>query len=124
MGGGRAKPGARLTPGGRFRYQLSDKTMKTAVVQSVCECQAGLGAELDEQRRARRGWARLRGRELSAPANTIMSSAESFNVGWACPFCTRNTLRTFDAGVLVFTDAQASIAPGSRPPTRSSAPTQ
>jgi hypothetical protein len=100
--------------------------MKTAVVQSVCECQARLGAELDEQRRALHGWARLRGRELSAPANTLKSTAESFNVGWACPFCTRNTLRAFDAGVLVFQEKPTpSVAPpGARPLTRSSAPGQ
>jgi len=99
--------------------------MKTAVVQSVCECQARLSAELDEQRRAVRGSARLRGRELSAPANCMRASGESFNVGWACPFCTRNTLRSFDASTLVYQEKPTpSVPPGSRPATRSLTPTQ
>jgi len=99
--------------------------MKTAVVQSVCECQARLSAELDEQCRALRGSARQRGRELSAPANVMRAGADAFNVGWACPFCTRNTLRAFDAGTLVFQEkATPSTPPGSRPAPRSSAPTQ
>jgi len=114
-----------LTPAGRFRYQTRSKTMKTAVVQSVCECQARLSAELDEQRRAVRGWARQRSRELSAPANVVRASGESFNVGWACPFCTRNTLRAFDGTTLVFQEkATPSVPPGSRATPRSSAPTQ
>src|SRR5215831_5753176 len=91
-----------LTPAGRFRYQTAPVSMKTAIVHSVCECQARLGAELDEQHRALRGWARQRGREYSAPANVVRSGGPSFNVGWACPFCTRNVLRAFDAGVLVY----------------------
>jgi hypothetical protein len=100
--------------------------MKTALVQSVCECQARLGAELDEQRRALHGWARLRLRELPAPATTTKSGNESLNVGWMCPFCTRNILRPFDATALVFQEKPTpSIAPpGLRPGTRSSAPGQ
>jgi hypothetical protein len=98
--------------------------MRTAVVQSVCECQARLGAELDEQRRAVRGWARQRTRELLAPANTLVPHGETFQVGWACPFCTRNTLRSFDAAALVYQDKlpTPSVPPGSRPAARSSAP--
>ncbi|HEV8549354.1 MAG TPA: hypothetical protein VGQ57_10000 [Polyangiaceae bacterium] len=99
--------------------------MKTAIVHSVCECQARLGAELDEQHRALRGWARQRGREYGAPANVVRSEGPSFNVGWACPFCTRNVLRAFDAGILVFQEkAVQSVPPTARPSTRSSAPTQ
>ncbi len=102
--------------------------MKTAVVQSVCECQARLGAELDEHCRSLRGWARLRNRELSAPANSMVGSGTSFQVGWACPFCTRNTLRVFDAEALAFQEKLVSQSqpPGSRPPPppiRSSTPT-
>jgi hypothetical protein len=98
--------------------------MKTAGVQSMCECQARLGAELDEQRRALRGWARQRNREISAPANTIGAGNERFQVGWACPFCTRNTLRSFDASALVFQEKPTgqSIPPGLRPGPRSTAP--
>ncbi len=98
--------------------------MKTAVVQSVCECQARLGAELDEQRRAVRGWARQRTRELLAPANNVGTGTESFQIGWACPFCTRNTLRSFDVGALVYQEKPAlpSVPPVSRPTPRSTAP--
>ena len=100
--------------------------MKTALVQSVCECQARLSAELDEQCRSLRGSARLRNRELSAPANSVRGTGNTLNVGWACPFCTRNTLRSFDASALVFQEKAApSMPPGSRPAApRSSAPGQ
>jgi hypothetical protein len=57
---------------------------------------------LDEQRRVVRGWARQRGREHAAPANSMRPEQESFNVGWACPFCTRNTLRAFSASSLAY----------------------
>jgi hypothetical protein len=101
--------------------------MRTAVVESVCECQAQLGAELDEQRRSVRGWARKRGRADHAPAITTGLSAESFNVGWACPFCGRNTLRSFDTNALVYQEKAAppaaqSLPPASRPAVRSTAP--
>lgn len=98
--------------------------MKTAVVQSACECQARLGAELDEQRRVVRGWARQRTRELASPANTLGLGKETFQVGWACPFCTRNTLRSFDAGALTYQEKPIAptIPPMSRPAPRSTAP--
>ncbi|HEX4337728.1 MAG TPA: hypothetical protein VH062_17565 [Polyangiaceae bacterium] len=78
--------------------------MKTATIHSVCECQNGLGAELDEQRRALKGWARERrtGRVLVAPAHSIHPEADVFEVGWACPFCTRNTVRLFEANGISF----------------------
>jgi hypothetical protein len=81
--------------------------MKTAIVYSVCECEARLGAELDEHRVAVRGWAKdpRRGRELVAPANVMHASGARFDVGWMCPLCTRNTLRSFDNTSLAFRDA-------------------
>jgi hypothetical protein len=85
--------------------------MKCATVESVCECQAKLSAVLDEQRHVVRGFARYRGRELPAPANTLGTKAETFDVGFMCPFCTRNTLRSFHASTLVFRDQTASKAP-------------
>ena len=99
--------------------------MRTALVESVCECQARLGAELDEQHRALRGWARQRRREDHAPAISTGLSAERFNVGWACPFCGRNTLRSFDAGALVYQEKPVapSVPPVTRPGGRSTAPT-
>lgn len=82
-----------------------EKILKVATIHSVCECQARLGAELDEHRHVVRGWARdRRGRELTAPAHSIGANHAMFEVGWACPFCTRNLLRSFDAGGLAFRD--------------------
>ncbi len=72
-----------------------------AKVQSVCECQAKLGAELDARRHVVRGWATgRRGQVLVAPAHSIGADEPRFNIGWACPFCTRNQLRAFDAAAL------------------------
>jgi hypothetical protein len=85
--------------------------MKVATVHSVCECEAHLSAELDEQRVVLRGWARdARKLELPAPANSIGPERERFDVGWACPFCTRNTLRCFTASALVFREVDAKKA--------------
>ena len=85
--------------------------MKVARVDSVCECQAYLGADLDEQRVALKGWARdARKRELPAPANSIGTERERFDVCWACPFCTRNVLRCFTGSALVYRDADAKKA--------------
>jgi len=84
--------------------------MKTAIVYSVCECQARLGAEVDGHRVVLRGWARdpRRGREEVAPANSIKPERQRFDIGWFCPFCTRNTLRSFEASALVYREARAS----------------
>jgi len=83
--------------------------MKVAVISSVCECQARLGAELDERKVALRGWAKdpRRHRELNAPANTIANRNGRFDVGWLCPWCTRNVLRSFNDDSLTFKDAPA-----------------
>jgi hypothetical protein len=80
--------------------------MKVATVYSVCECQAPLGAEVDEKRYVVRGWAKdgRRKRELNAPANSIGPERVRFDVGWMCPICTRNVLRSFDASGLVYRD--------------------
>ena len=85
--------------------------MKVTRVHSKCECQVNLCAELDEARVVLRGWAvDARKVELAAPANSIGAERERFDVGWACPFCTRNTLRSFSASALTFRDADAKIA--------------
>jgi hypothetical protein len=82
--------------------------MKVATVRSRCECQAHLSAELDEQRVVLRGWASDgRQQELPAPANSIGAERERFDVGWACPICTRNTLRSFTGSALVFREVAA-----------------
>lgn len=85
--------------------------MKTAVIHSVCECQARLGAEVDENRVVLRGWARepRRGEDVDvAPANAIGVNTQRFDVGWLCPFCGRNSLRSFNVSALGFREAVAS----------------
>ena len=85
--------------------------MKVTRVHSKCECQVNLCAELDEARVVLRGWAiDARKVELAAPANSIGAQRERFDVGWACPFCTRNTLRSFTASALSFREADAKQA--------------
>jgi hypothetical protein len=77
--------------------------MKVATVESRCECEAKLSAELDEERRAVRGWAKdARGRERLAPATAMREEGARFDVGFMCPFCTRNVLRSFDADALAY----------------------
>lgn len=85
--------------------------MKVTRVHSKCECQVNLCAELDEARIVLRGWAiDARKVELAAPANSIGAERERFDVGWACPFCTRNTLRSFTASALSFREADTKQA--------------
>jgi hypothetical protein len=79
--------------------------MKIARVESRCECQAQLVAELDEGRVVVRGFVRdrARGREVVAPANaTKKIDDKQVDVGWSCPVCTRNTLRTFNVESLAY----------------------
>jgi hypothetical protein len=79
--------------------------MKIARVESRCECQAQLVAELNEAHSVVRGFMedRARGRELQAPANATKKIAEKqVDVGWSCPNCTRNTLRTFNLETLSY----------------------
>lgn len=85
--------------------------MKTATIYSVCECQARLGAEIDTNHLTLRGWARdpKRGEELTAPANAMRPSGRRFDVGWSCPFCTRNTLRSFESSALVYRESGSSV---------------
>ncbi len=70
------------------------------LIQSVCECQASLQAELGDDHLVLRGWASRRGLTESAPANTIGKPGERFDVAWHCPMCGRNTLRTFHEGAI------------------------
>ena len=83
--------------------------MRTATVYSVCECQARLGAELDPSRVVVRGWAkdRKRGEEEVSPAHSIHPERQRFDIGWLCPFCTRNTLRSFEASALAYREDRA-----------------
>lgn len=67
---------------------------------SRCECQAHLTAILDEKRHVVEGWATHQGSRENAPAHSIHAELEHFDLGWLCPFCGRNTMRTFFAGAL------------------------
>ncbi len=80
--------------------------MKTARVRSRCECQGRLEAIVDEKGTVLSGCVTARGggTEL-APATAISAGAEIFQVGWLCPLCHRNTLRSFYRGALVYQDS-------------------
>jgi len=67
---------------------------------SRCECQARLTAILDEKRHVIEGFASHLGGREEAPAHSIHAELDRFDIGWACPFCGRNTMRTFYAGAL------------------------
>jgi hypothetical protein len=67
---------------------------------SRCECQAVLSATLDEKRHVIEGAATHLGARETAPAHSIGADRDHFDIGWLCPFCGRNTLRTFYAGAL------------------------
>lgn len=78
--------------------------MKTAKVSTHCECQGRLSAVVDEAGLVIAGSARGDGGvEELAPATGIHAGAEQFQVGWLCPLCGRNTVRSFYRGALVFT---------------------
>ncbi len=70
------------------------------VASSRCECQATLSAQLTEQRFVVAGSAYYLGQRESAPAHAIHPERELFDIGWLCPFCGRNVLRSFHAGSL------------------------
>jgi hypothetical protein len=53
-----------------------------------------LGATLDADRMVLAGWADHGGR-LPAPAQRLRADGETIDLAWACPFCGRNTLRSF-----------------------------
>lgn len=67
---------------------------------SRCECQAILTAVLDDHRHVLHGAAKRHDAVETAPAHSIGADREHFDIGWLCPFCGRNTLRTFYAGAL------------------------
>jgi hypothetical protein len=74
--------------------------MSEFTVTSRCECQATLSAILDGKRQVISAGAGLHGATERAPAHAIGTSAERFDVAWMCPFCGRNTLRSFFTGAL------------------------
>jgi len=67
---------------------------------SRCECQAMLSARLNSQRYVLAGSAFRMGKREKAPAHSIGAERVRFDIGWLCPFCGRNPLRTFDSDAL------------------------
>jgi predicted RNA-binding Zn-ribbon protein involved in translation (DUF1610 family) len=92
--------------------------MNQATIQSRCECQARLWASLNQQRLVTTGWATelRRNRQEPCTAHSINADQEQFQVAWLCPFCGRNTLRSFYAGALSWRQARLSERPPARPP--------
>jgi hypothetical protein len=92
------------------RGSPEDSKVKTATILSACECQARLGAELDERRHVVGGWGEdIRRRERRpSPAHSIHPERDRFDVGWLCAFCHRNTLRSFDATALAYRERASS----------------
>lgn len=78
---------------------------------SRCECQATLTAVLDDKRHVLHGRATRLGATENAPAHSIGAERENFDLAWMCPFCGRNTLRTFYAGALRAAPAADEPAP-------------
>lgn len=94
--------------------------MNQATIQSRCECQAALWASLNQQRYVIAGWATdpRRPRQETCAAHSINADQEQFQVAWLCPFCGRNTLRSFYAGALAYRAARVSERPPpARPPS-------
>ena len=69
----------------------------TYTIETVCECQALLGADLDANHNVAAGWASRNADAAKevAPANSVGPEGARFDVVWQCPMCGRNTLRTF-----------------------------
>jgi hypothetical protein len=59
-----------------------------------------LVATLDGKHDVVEGQAHRLGVTEKAPAHSISPESDRFDVGWLCPFCGRNTLRTFHVGAL------------------------
>ena len=74
--------------------------MSRFAADTPCECQARLTAILDDQHHVLEGAAMHLGVRELAPAHSINAQLERFDIAWLCPFCGRNTLRTFYAGAL------------------------
>ncbi len=71
--------------------------MKELIISTRCECQAQLEARLDAGGCVIAGdavWPRT-GRRENAPAHRTSSSRTGLDVAWLCPFCGRNTFRSF-----------------------------
>lgn len=89
-------------------------------VSTRCECQALLSAELNDKHQPIAAWAARGGARESAPAHSIHSELDRFDIGWLCNFCGRNTLRSFYAGALRKLSDPPAAEPAEAPTTTSS----
>jgi hypothetical protein len=81
--------------------------MRQATVRSRCECQSTLVATLDDERQVVHAYVLDKaGEKENAPGHSIGASkgAARFDIGWLCPVCGRNTLRSFDAESLAYVE--------------------
>jgi hypothetical protein len=79
--------------------------MRVATVRSRCECQASLVAVLNESHHVVSAYTVGREKEREdAPAHTMGSQNERFDVGWLCNICGRNVLRSFSASALAWVE--------------------
>jgi hypothetical protein len=74
--------------------------MKASPVVTRCECQAKLSALVGADGIVTGGTAKSRGVEQNAPATAMGAGLDQFQVGWLCPMCGRNTVRSFYKGAL------------------------
>ena len=83
--------------------------MRQAQIRTRCECQAELVATLNEQRLVLEAAALHPndGTSEKAPAHTIHPENARFDVAWLCPYCGRNTLRSFYADALAYREVAA-----------------
>ena len=75
-----------------------------ATVSSRCECQTRLFAELDGDCHVVRGWALTPSSHHPEPAPALSLGVDDgeFQVGWFCPFCIRNVLRSYSEPSLLW----------------------
>ena len=82
--------------------------MKIAQINTRCECQGWLTAQVDEAGRVVSGSARKgRGELETAPAIALYAGHAQFQIGWLCPICGRNTLRSFERAGLSYREPLA-----------------
>ena len=91
--------------------------MRQATVRSRCECQSTLVADLDEKKQVIRAYiVDKHGEREAAPGHSIAPDASHFDIGWLCPVCGRNTLRSFATEALVYVEVAGPPPPPPPPP--------
>lgn len=102
---------------GRFALPAGPQNaMRQATVRSRCECQSTLVADLDESKHVVAAYViDKHGEREGAPAHSISADRARFDIGWLCPVCGRNTLRSFASEALAYVDLPA--PPATAPPT-------